>query len=171
MRNRLRLGTRSIVSQGPAGNASPMTEANPFPPFALARRLVRWHNHRYSLTRAPSFGACTMTRINRRQFTKGAAAAGISTALSASRVYGANERIRLGFIGLGNRGDQVLDGFLEQKDCEVVGVCDIHEPYSLSLPRRAAAAPIDTRTITRCSPARMWTPSSSSRPITGMHCR
>jgi len=82
-----------------------------------------------------------MTRINRRQFTKGAAAAGISTALSASRVYGANERIRLGFIGLGNRGDQVLDGFLEQKDCEVVGVCDIHEPYLTFAAKKSGSSP------------------------------
>lgn len=70
-----------------------------------------------------------MNRMNRRQFTKGAALAGVGTALSAGRVLGANERIRLGFVGLGNRGDQVLDGFLAQKDCEIVGICDIHEPY------------------------------------------
>jgi predicted dehydrogenase len=70
-----------------------------------------------------------MRPIHRRQFTAGAALAGVGTALSASRVQGANERVRLGFIGIGNRGDQVLDGFLAQKDCEVVAVCDIHEPY------------------------------------------
>jgi hypothetical protein len=44
----------------------------------------------------------------RRQFTKAGAAAGLATALFAGRVRGANERIHLGFIGLGNRGDQVL---------------------------------------------------------------
>ena len=37
--------------------------------------------------------------------------------------------IRLGFIGLGNRGDQVLDAFLEHKDCEVLAICDIYQPY------------------------------------------
>jgi predicted dehydrogenase len=70
-----------------------------------------------------------MTRLNRRDFTKAAAAAGVATALSAARVSGANERIRLGFIGLGNRGDQVLDAFLAHKDCEVVAVCDLYQPY------------------------------------------
>jgi predicted dehydrogenase len=70
-----------------------------------------------------------MSRMNRRTFTKRAALAGLTTALSAGRVLGANDRIRLGFIGLGNRGDQVLDGFLEHKDAEVVAICDIYQPY------------------------------------------
>ena len=48
--------------------------------------------------------------ITRRQFGKsGAVAAAGLAAASAARVLGANERIRLGFIGVGNRGGQVLD--------------------------------------------------------------
>jgi len=72
-----------------------------------------------------------MARLTRRQFHKRAAAAGLVTAsaFSYARTPGANDRIRLGFIGVGNRGDQVLDAFLEQKDCEVAAVCDIHPPY------------------------------------------
>ncbi len=69
-----------------------------------------------------------MARITRRDFTKTAAVAS-ATALSASRVYGANERLRIGFIGLGNRGDQVLSAFLEHKDCDVTALCDIYQPY------------------------------------------
>jgi predicted dehydrogenase len=69
-----------------------------------------------------------MKRPTRRQFSK-SAAVGVLTALSAGRVAGANERIRLGFIGLGNRGDQVLDGFRVHKDADVVALCDIHQPY------------------------------------------
>jgi predicted dehydrogenase len=42
---------------------------------------------------------------------------------------GANARIRLGFIGLGNRGDQVLDAFLKHEDAEVVAICDLYQPY------------------------------------------
>jgi predicted dehydrogenase len=57
------------------------------------------------------------------------AAAGAATALSRMRVLGANDRVRLGFIGLGNRGDQVLDGFLVHKDAEVVAICDLWQPY------------------------------------------
>jgi predicted dehydrogenase len=73
-----------------------------------------------------------MFRISRREFHKSsvtAAAAVTTTALSASRILGANDRIRVGFIGLGNRGDQVLDAFLAQKDCEVAAICDIYQPY------------------------------------------
>src|SRR5687767_7587864 len=72
-----------------------------------------------------------MSRITRRDFTKTAAAAGVATAtaLSAGRVYGANDRVRVGFVGIGNRGDQVLSAFLTHKDCEVVAICDIYQPY------------------------------------------
>ena len=66
-----------------------------------------------------------MAKLTRRDFAKTAALTGVGTALSAGRVLGANERVRLGFIGVGNRGDQVLDAFLEHKDCEIVAVCDI----------------------------------------------
>jgi predicted dehydrogenase len=69
-----------------------------------------------------------MKHPTRRDFTK-AGAAGVLTALSAGRVLGANDRVRLGFIGLGNRGDQVLDAFLVHKDAEVVALCDIYQPY------------------------------------------
>jgi hypothetical protein len=67
-----------------------------------------------------------MAKITCRMFTKSATAAGVATALSVSRVLGAGNRIRLGFIGLGNRGDQMLDAFLEHKDCEVLAICDIY---------------------------------------------
>ncbi len=70
-----------------------------------------------------------MNSLNRRDFVKSTAAAGLATALSSTRVLGANERVRLGFIGLGNRGDQVLDAFLAHKDCQVVAICDIYQPY------------------------------------------
>jgi predicted dehydrogenase len=69
-----------------------------------------------------------MARITRRDFAKTAGVA-TATALSAGRVRGANDRVRVGFIGLGNRGDQVLSAFLEHKDCEVAAVCDIYQPY------------------------------------------
>jgi len=70
-----------------------------------------------------------MTQVTRRQFGTTTASALLATAVGSRRVFGANERVRLGFIGLGNRGDQVLDAFLQQKDAEIVAVCDIHEPY------------------------------------------
>ena len=70
-----------------------------------------------------------MGQLTRRDFTKSAAAAGAAAALAPSRVLGANDRVRLGFIGLGNRGDQVLDAFLVHPDAEVVAICDLWQPY------------------------------------------
>jgi len=49
--------------------------------------------------------------------------------LSYKRILGANDRVRVGFIALGNRGDQVLDAFLAHKDAEVPAICDIYQPY------------------------------------------
>src|SRR5918994_3590215 len=69
-----------------------------------------------------------MARITRKSSAKAAGIA-TATALSAGRVLGAIERVRVGFIGLGNRGDQVLSAFLEHKDCQVAAVCDIYQPY------------------------------------------
>jgi predicted dehydrogenase len=69
-------------------------------------------------------------QFTRRSFNT--AAAGTLTALSAasaSRVLGAGERIRLGCIGVGNRGDQLLDAFLPHTDCEVAAICDVYDPY------------------------------------------
>jgi predicted dehydrogenase len=40
-----------------------------------------------------------------------------------------DNRVRLGFIGVGNRGDQLLDAFLTHKDAEVVALCDVYKPY------------------------------------------
>src|SRR5262245_44594450 len=70
-----------------------------------------------------------MSKLTRRDFTKIETAASVSTALGSGRVLGAHDGIRLGCIAIGNRADQVLDGFLAHKDAEVVAVCDIHQPY------------------------------------------
>jgi predicted dehydrogenase len=43
--------------------------------------------------------------------------------------FAANEQIRLGIIGVGNRGDQLIDAFLPHKDARIVAVCDVYEPY------------------------------------------
>ncbi len=66
-----------------------------------------------------------MPTANRRTFVAAAAL----TAASYSRVLGANETVRLGFVGVGNRGDQLLDAFLVHKDCSVAALCDVYEPY------------------------------------------
>jgi predicted dehydrogenase len=70
-----------------------------------------------------------MNSWTRRDFTKTLILAGATTALGAARAAGANDRVRLGCIGLGNRGDQVLDAFLKQPDMEIVAVCDLSQAY------------------------------------------
>jgi predicted dehydrogenase len=48
-----------------------------------------------------------------------------ATALSYSRVYGANERVRLGLIGCGERGRYDLGNFVKTGAVEVGALCDI----------------------------------------------
>ena len=77
-----------------------------------------------------------MPSPTRRTFAKAAAAtAATLTAAGYSRVLGANDRVGVGFIGVGNRGDQLLDAFLAHKDLDVIALCDVYEPY---LPAAAA---------------------------------
>ncbi len=70
-----------------------------------------------------------MNQLTRRDFAKTVTAAGATLALGQFRILGANDRVRLGFIGLGNRGDQVLDAFLTHSDAAVVAICDLYQPY------------------------------------------
>ena len=68
--------------------------------------------------------------ITRRTFTKAGAAVTLGLAASrATKVLGANERIRLGFIGVGGRGRSLVGTFRKHSDVEVVAVCDVYEPH------------------------------------------
>jgi predicted dehydrogenase len=66
-------------------------------------------------------------KADRRQFIKVAAAASVSTA-SARRVVGANERIKVGVIGTGGRGQLLMDYFQRAPDAEIAAICDVYEP-------------------------------------------
>jgi len=61
------------------------------------------------------------------------AAAGISLGAgvfpASGKVLGANEKIRVGFIGLGNRGSQLMGLFMTNPDCEIAALCDVYDPY------------------------------------------
>lgn len=59
--------------------------------------------------------------MNRRSFI----CASGWTALSASHVLGAADRIHVGAIGVGLQGSRDLGNFLKQPDAEVVAVCDV----------------------------------------------
>jgi predicted dehydrogenase len=84
-----------------------------------------------------------MNQISRRDFTKTAVAAGATTALSNLRVLGANDRVRVGIIGSGDRGQAVWKMFVKQTDVQPVAVCDVYEPY-LNLGVQAAGTKVST---------------------------
>lgn len=69
--------------------------------------------------------------MTRRTFAKStvAAAAGLAAASHTQSAASANDKIRLGFIGVGNRGSQLIDAFMEHDDKEIVALCDVYAPY------------------------------------------
>src|SRR5437868_2982379 len=71
----------------------------------------------------------TSARVTRRQFIQSAAAAGIAGPLiltSTSSLRAApNDRINLGFIGVGTQGGGHVGGFLGRGDVQIVAVCDV----------------------------------------------
>ena len=79
-----------------------------------------------------------MSDFSRRDLGRTAFAA---TALSYSRILGANDRVRMGYIGIGNRGDQVHNAFLEHGDQQTVAVCDIREDYMDFAVQKSRATP------------------------------
>ncbi len=72
--------------------------------------------------------------LSRRDFHKAGAASltgAVSVAASGAslRATAPSNQKRLGFIGVGNRGKQLLSAFLDHPDAKVVALCDIYEPY------------------------------------------
>lgn len=73
--------------------------------------------------------------IDRRQFLKGAAGAALATAafpaiipssaLGADGAVAPSNRIVVACLGVGPQGAGVMGGFLGQKNCQVVAVCDV----------------------------------------------
>ncbi len=78
-------------------------------------------------------------KTTRREFIArtGLISAGVAlgaTSLKAEsyrRISGANEKINVGFIGLGNRGSQLLALFMNQPDAQIAAFCDLYEPYMI----------------------------------------
>lgn len=69
------------------------------------------------------------THLNRRDFSKAAATATAAYSLAPARMLAAGDQVRLGFIGVGNRGCQLLKGFLAHPDARIVAICDVYAPY------------------------------------------
>lgn len=70
----------------------------------------------------------TPSLINRRRFSQTTlAAVALAGTAQGATPQGANDRIRVGVVGVANRGLQVIDGFRAHEDCEVVALCDIDQ--------------------------------------------
>jgi predicted dehydrogenase len=77
--------------------------------------------------------------VTRRGFVKtsaAVAAAGVVSSLASSKAYGANERIRVGYIGTANRGGQLIEATVPHKDAEIVAVCDVFKPAMEQWPEK-----------------------------------
>ena len=70
-----------------------------------------------------------MSKITRRSFIKGAAAASVAPLILPSSVWASetkpNDKIVMGFIGMGRQNSGLLNNFLNQKNTQVVAVCDV----------------------------------------------
>ena len=64
---------------------------------------------------------------NRRGFLK-SASAGLLSAAVYQNIIGANDRVRVGFIGIGLIGKRHLLDFLAQPDVEVAAISEVYEP-------------------------------------------
>ena len=70
-------------------------------------------------------------RISRRKFVRGSAVAGAviaTTALSRSKVLGANERVNVGVIGFGLIGRIHTKSFMSHADAEVMAISETYRP-------------------------------------------
>ena len=76
-------------------------------------------------------------KTTRRKFiaSSASAAAGISVSTHVlgtpfiAKRRNANDTVRMGFIGVGNRGSQLLTMFRSNEDVEVAALCDVYAPY------------------------------------------
>ncbi len=78
--------------------------------------------------------------MNRRELLTGTAVA--LTAASYSRVLGANDRVRLGVIGLGDRGQHDMGLFQANGSVDVVALCDIYDLKTDQAKTKATTAKI-----------------------------
>src|SRR5205814_3535418 len=64
----------------------------------------------------------TVTDPTTRRFFLGAL-----TAASAVRVWGANDKVNVGIVGLGGRGSGHLNTYTGLSEAQVVGLCDVNQ--------------------------------------------
>ena len=67
--------------------------------------------------------------MQRREFIRCGTMAASAMVVPNILRAGSRERVRMGFIGVGNRGTQLLQIFMQNKAVEVTALADIYEPY------------------------------------------
>lgn len=78
---------------------------------------------------------------SRRDFLRKTGVGAVAmTAASYSRVMGANDRINLGLIGCGDRGQHVMGEFQHRPEVQVVAVCDAYGQRVDSARQKATTA-------------------------------
>lgn len=70
-----------------------------------------------------------MGELTRREFVGSVTAGAVASVALSGRAAGANERVRLGVIGVGNRGMQLVSAIQQHADAEIVAVCDVYQPF------------------------------------------
>ncbi|HPA47355.1 MAG TPA: Gfo/Idh/MocA family oxidoreductase, partial [bacterium] len=70
-----------------------------------------------------------MTQLNRRRFLEKSASAGAALAILAPglKAVGANERIRVGIMGVGGRGSYLAPMFARSENVEITCLCDVNQ--------------------------------------------
>lgn len=71
------------------------------------------------------------TNTSRRAFIQKSTAltAAAISAPAVQNALGANETVNVGFIGVGNRGSQLLRSFMKNDDMRIAAICDVYKPY------------------------------------------
>src|SRR5277367_1587024 len=68
-------------------------------------------------------------RTSRRSFLKSTLAAGVAPLFLPSRIWSAetqpNDKLALGFIGIGKQVRGLMSGFLAKSETQTVAVCDV----------------------------------------------
>lgn len=112
----------------------------PVLPIPFLPNLQRRITSMYFIPESISSGTNTVFMENaksRRRFLAQSSllAAGISvlpdlSANAFTQRVAAADKIRMGFIGVGNRGTQLMHLFMQQPGVEIAALCDVYEPFT-----------------------------------------
>ncbi|MBC8165123.1 MAG: Gfo/Idh/MocA family oxidoreductase [Bryobacteraceae bacterium] len=76
----------------------------------------------------PRNGCGSRPDTPRREFLKQAGGTALTTSLFTGNVKGANDRIAIGFIGVGVMGSENLKAAIKQPGVQAAAVCDVYQP-------------------------------------------